>query len=355
MRPQGLRSVAYFRLNRRAVQPIVYRGKEGLDALRPAWNGLLHRSAFDTIFLTWEWQATWWNLLGRGDLWLLAWQDTDGALLGLAPLFLTDDSGRRTFSLVGCREVSDYLDLIITRGHEAAVYDSFLTWLAGPGAPAWDVLDLCNLPETSLTYRQLVEMARARGYQAEATVEDVCPIIPLPSSWDDYLASLDKHQRHEIRRKLRRIEQEATPRWYIVEPSHDLQAEMDAFIALHQRSRREKGEFMDEPMQRFFRSMARVMQEAGWLFLSFMEVNGVKAASMLCFDYNDAILVYNSGYDPESYSSLSPGIVLLARCIEYAIQQGRRAFDFLQGNESYKYRFGARDFRVMRAVISAQG
>lgn len=337
------------------MQLTVYRNEEGFAALRPTWNDLLRRSAFDTIFLTWEWQTTWWNLLGRGDLWLLAWHDPDGALVGLAPLFLSDDGGRRTFSLVGCREVSDYLDFVIARGREAEVYDAFLTWLAGPDAPLWDVLDLCNLPETSQTHRRLVEMARARGYQAEAMLEDVCPIIPLPSSWDDYLASLDRHQRHEIRRKIRRLEQETTPRWYIVGPSHDLQAEMDAFIALHQRSRREKGEFMDEAMQRFFRSMARTMRDAGWLFLAFMEVNGVKAASMLCFDYNDSILVYNSGYDPEAYSSLSPGIVLLARCIEYAIQQGRRVFDFLQGNESYKYRFGGKDFRVMRAVISAHG
>ncbi len=336
------------------VQLTVYRDAEGFKALQGEWNDLVRRSAFNTVFLTWEWQATWWRSLGKGDLWLLAWREPSGMLVGLAPLYLNTEDGRRTLSLVGCREVSDYLDLIIAAGREAEVHDAFLTWLAGPDAPSWDVVDLCNLPETSQTHHRLVEAARRRGYAAETMQEDVCPIIPLPSSWDDYLAGLDKHQRHEVRRKMRRIAEEATPRWYIVGPEHDLRAEMDAFIALHQRSRREKGEFMDETMQRFFHDMAQAMRDAGWLFLTFMEVNGVKAASLLCFDYHNSILVYNSGYDPEAYSSLSPGIVLLARCIQYAIEQGRQAFDFLQGNEVYKYRFGGKDFRVMRAVISAR-
>ena len=335
------------------MQLTVYQDNKGFAALQGEWNGLLRRSSFNTIFLTWEWQTTWWRLLGKGDLWLLAWRDADGTLVGLAPLFLHQQEGRRVFSLVGCREVSDYLDVIVDAGREDEVLDALLAWLAGPDAPAWDVVDLCNLPETSATCRRFVEEARSRGYATRTMQEDVCPIIPLPSSWDDYLAALDKHQRHEVRRKMRRIEEEATPHWYIVGPEHDLRAEMDVFIDLHQRSRREKGEFMDEAMQRFFHEMALAMQKAGWFSLSFMEVNGVKAATMLCFDYENSILVYNSGYDPEAFSNLSPGIVLLARCIEYAIQQGRRAFDFLQGNEVYKYRFGGKDFRVMRVVIEA--
>ncbi|MCC7353836.1 MAG: GNAT family N-acetyltransferase [Anaerolineae bacterium] len=335
------------------MQLTVYRDEGGFKTLQGEWDDLVQRSTFNTIFLTWEWQTTWWQTLGKGDLWLLAWRDPHGTLVGLAPLYLNIDGGQRTLSLVGCREVSDYLDLIIAAGCEAEVYDAFLAWLAGPDAPSWDVVDLCNLPETSQSYRQLVEEARGRGFAAETMQEDVCPIVPLPSSWDGYLAGLDKHQRHEVRRKMRRIGEEATPRWYIVGPEHDLRVEMDAFIELHQRSRREKGEFMDETMQRFFHDMAQVMHDEGWLFLAFMEVNGVKVASMLCFDYHNSILVYNSGYDPEAYSSLSPGIVLLARCMEYAIGQRRRAFDFLQGNEVYKYRFGGKDFRVMRAVITA--
>ena len=91
------------------------------------------------------------------------------------------------------------------------------------------------------------------------------------------------------------------------------------------------------------------------LAAEFVEVLGEKAASLLNFDYGDSILVYNSGYDPVSYRSLSPGIVVTARCIETAIELGRKTFDFLRGDEEYKYRFGAHDTMVRRLVIARPG
>ena len=41
---------------------------EGFWALKPEWNDLLRRSYYDNLFLTWEWQSTWWKHLGEGDL-----------------------------------------------------------------------------------------------------------------------------------------------------------------------------------------------------------------------------------------------------------------------------------------------
>jgi CelD/BcsL family acetyltransferase involved in cellulose biosynthesis len=108
-------------------------------------------------------------------------------------------------------------------------------------------------------------------------------------------------------------------------------------------------------MQAFFFDVAGVLHEEGWLQLAFVELVGEKAASLLNFDYGGAILVYNSGYDPLSYRSLSPGIVVTARSIEHAIEQGRGTFDFLRGDEEYKYRFGAHDTEVRRLLVAQPG
>lgn len=336
------------------MQLTVYRDETGFSALRGEWNALLARTAFDTLFLTWEWQSTWWAHLGSGELWLLAWRDEGGDLVGIAPLYLeTRGSGERRLTLVGCLEVSDYLDLIVAADREAEVYAAFLDWLGGDEAPAWDVLDLCNLPESSQSYRLLPELARGRGYTATTLVEDVCPIIDLPDSWEAYLGMLDRKQRHEVRRKLRRAQAAGDVTWYIVDPTHDLAAEMDDFIELHRLSQPEKDQFMEPKMQAFFHAAARVALDAGWLQLSFLVVDGKKAATMLCFDYGDSIMVYNSGYNPQRYRALSPGIVLLAYCIRHAIELGRARFDFLQGDEAYKYRFGARETKVYRTLLEA--
>lgn len=330
----------------------VYTDAAGFAALHQEWNPLLRDSASDTLFLTWEWQSTWWEHLGEGELYLIAVRD-GGHLSGIAPLYLTtSDDGLKTLSVVGCRDVSDYLDLIAASGQEAKVYGALLDWLESDEAPAWDLADLCNMPSASPTHSLLAEMAADRGYQVHTEVEDICPIIPLPATWDDYLNSLSKKQRHEIRRKLRRAEGSGQINWYIVNEEHDLAAEMEAFIELHQKSHVDKDEFMDAQMKGFFHAAAQVLHEAGWLQLAFMEVNGEKAATMLNFDYQDSIMVYNSGYNPHKYARLSPGIVLLAYCIQWAIELGRSKFDFLRGDEEYKYRFGAQPTEIYRLVIA---
>lgn len=344
------------------VEWTLHRDETGFDALKDEWNDLLQRSRYDTIFLTWEWQTTWWAHLGRerGSLYILAGRD-GGRLVAIIPLYLSEDGGQ-VLQVVGCIEVSDYLDLIMEAGREEEVYAAFLAWLAGPDAPAWDSVDLCNQPRLSLSHTRLPELAEAAGYAVEVFQEDVCPIITLPqpaentNAWDAYLDTLDKKERHEIRRKLRRVEREAPDAVVRFIDGKDatpdeLRAAVDAFIALHRNSRSDKHAFMTPEMQAYFRAIAETLAGEGWLQLSFLEVGGQAVASYFCFEYRDDILVYNSGYDPGGVPQLSPGWVLLARVIEHATLLGRRHFDFLQGNEDYKHRFGGVDAPVYRTII----
>jgi CelD/BcsL family acetyltransferase involved in cellulose biosynthesis len=327
----------------------------GFWALKPEWNDLVHRSCCDSVFLTWEWQSTWWKHLGEGDLLLLGFRSDGGRLVGIASLFYAqDDNGQTVVHGVGCRDVSDYLDLIVEVGQEDAVYSAVLDYLVDE-APAWDVLDICNIPQDSRTYVRLRELAEERGFQTLVEIEDVCPLIELPSTWDEYLMMLSKKQRHEVRRKLRKADAEADTRFYIVGPEQELREEVQAFIDLHQKSTPEKDQFMDPQMQGFFFEVTQVLQEQGWLQLAFVEMDGHKAASLLNFDYADAILVYNSGYDPTQFHQLSPGIIVTARCIEQAVALGRTKFDFLRGDEVYKYRFGAQDTEVRRLLVGRPG
>ena len=350
----------------------LYRDARGFEELREEWNGLLRRSNLDTIFLTWEWQATWWQHLGRtrGPLYLLAAREAE-KLVGILPLYLGIEGRLKTLQVVGCIEVSDYLDLIIEAGREEAVYAAFLDWLRGPDAPDWDLLDLCNQPTGSLAYTRLPQMVEERGGVASVLDEDVCPVITLPTAasqgpdggdenpdagWDAYLAGIAKKQRHEIRRKMRRLAREvpdAAVRY--VKGGDNLEVEIGRFIALHRLSSDDKDAFMTDQMQAFFLAIAAVLADNGWLQLSFLEMGGEPVASYFCFDYKNEILVYNSGYDPGAYRNLSPGWVLLANLIQHAIELGRDRFDFLQGDEDYKHRFGAVDEQVHRTLIWREG
>jgi CelD/BcsL family acetyltransferase involved in cellulose biosynthesis len=90
--------------------------------------------------------------------------------------------------------------------------------------------------------------------------------------------------------------------------------------------------------------------EAGCLHLAFLEIDGKKAAGYLSFDYLNRLWVYNSGID-RSFTEYSPGWVLLGELLKWANENQRSAFDFMRGDEDYKYRFGATDRFVMRAII----
>ncbi len=324
------------------MQTILYTEATAFDTLAQEWDDLLMRSVSAPFFMRYVYQRTWWQYLGNNDLVLIAFRNEAGQLVGLVPLYRAiNAAGQRELSFVGCVDISDYLDLLVDKNYVEAVYQALLDCLDSSDGPAWDKLYLCSLPYHSITHTQLAEATRARDWHVEVNQQDVCPVITLADNWDDYLAGLDKKQRHETRRKIRKIEREAETRWYVVDTEEGLAEAMDVFIDLHQKSTQDKEDFWSDELILFFKAVAVELARAGWFKLYFLEVNGIQAAAMLCFDYNNEFLLYNSGYDPGKFAQLSPGNVLTAYTIQDAIRLGRKRYDFLRGDEVYKFRFGA--------------
>lgn len=329
---------------------------DAFDALGETWNAVLARSATNTLFLTREWQRVWWQGLGDGQLQIIVLKDDDGTPVGIAPLFVEEDAlGGAQVQFIGCKEVSDYLDFIFTQGRERECLEAVLGYLtgevdAGSPAPRWNAFSLCNMPETSPSLTLLQELAQARGWKSHAVFEDVCPIIDLPKSFDDYLAMLDGKERRELQRKLRRATEDAQVTF--ASDAAKLEADMNDFLRLMRASMFTKNDFMTPRMERFFHMAAKAMFEAGYLQLSFLEVNGERAATYLNYVHNKQVLVYNSGLDPAKFAYLSPGQVLIGRLIEKAIADGMDKFDFLQGNEEYKYKLGGKDLKLYTLGIT---
>jgi CelD/BcsL family acetyltransferase involved in cellulose biosynthesis len=321
------------------------------SCLQPEWNRLLQQSPGDTLFLTWEFQKTWWEHFNTGcELRVLTARDDAGQLLGIAPLYLErDENGRALLRLIGGIEVADYLDFIVPADGARDVLDGFIECICR--MPDWHALDLRNIPAASSTREHLAGLAAPHALRHTERIEEVCPIIPLGDTFDAYLESLDKKQRHEIRRKVRKAYAEAEVKWYCVGAEHSLSEAVDRFVDLHQKSKQNKDEFMTPGMIAFFQALAKITYEAGWLELAFIDVNGKPAATYFDFAYRGMTLCYNSGYDPQAYAALSPGIVLLTELIEHAVKHQRKCFDFLQGNETYKYRMGAQDSQVFMVTL----
>jgi len=322
---------------------------ESADRLDPseaaAWDAVAAAAGRRSPFLSWTWQHHWAAVFAAGRRLDIRYvRDADGRLIAILPLYETRTG---ELELLGGAEVSDYLDLIVIAGHEEDAWAALLASRAGERA-RWV---LHAVPAASATVRTLPALAAGVGLAADATLEERCPVLVLPSSWETYLASLSGKHRHELARKIRRFEREAPEgRAVAVRGSDAVSARLDDFLALHRRSRVGKAKFMDAHMERFFRAALPALAARHGVALWFLETPGGPIASFVCLEWDDTVGLYNSGFAPES-AALSPGLVLLSHVIRDAIARGRPRFDFLRGEERYKLEFEPKLEDVVRVTI----
>ncbi len=311
--------------------------------IQTEWENLLSVSPVNSLFLTPQWQQVWWETFGVGQGMAGFYVRTPDGVAGIASLVREGD----TLSFVGNQDTFDYNDFMVSPGFEDEFFHSLIHCLEDQRCNA---LELFSLVESSPTLTFLPDAARKHGYQVKVEQEDVTSGIGLPGTWDEYLSVLSKKDRHELRRKFRRLESSTEWRWYGISEPDEVAARVDDFISLMRQSRQDKDEYMTPKREQFFHHMAQRMAEEGLLRLFFMEIDNQPVATSLCFDYASSRLLYNSGYNPE-YGYYSVGLLLNALCLKEAIEQKLGYFDFLRGPESYKKDLGGQQRNLYQMVV----
>ncbi|MEO7119166.1 MAG: GNAT family N-acetyltransferase, partial [Candidatus Limnocylindrales bacterium] len=261
---------------------------------------------------------------------------------------------------------ADYATVLVDPVNLPDVARALVGSLAAPPDPDhgdrdWDVVDLRRWRQGDPALHALAMAFRDAKALNDWTValnaEDVCPIVTLPEDggWDDYLATLEKKARHEIRRKIRRAEREGEIVFTSVEPTPE---NVEAFITLHQARWGDQGLFpQTEGGQRsrhFFHRIAELESAEGvnrQLEFGRVTVGGLLIFATVAFDDGATSYFYNAGMDPEA-RDLSPGVTGTAAYLKDHIDAGRRRFDFLRGNEPYKYEWGAVDEPIYRLLVT---
>jgi len=290
------------------------------------------------------WLQAWWNTLGSGgNPYLLSVGQRDDPV-GIAPLLVDGEQVR----LAGDRDVCDYLDFVVAPGREEEFFRILLAHLRSAGIA---LLDLGAVRVDSSVMTRLVPVAKKLGYEVTAHPEEVSLEMPLPASWDGFLLTLSGKERHEIRRKLRRLAEAGPVRYRLVEGRNEVDREMETFLTLFAMNRTDKAVFMTGRMASFFRSLAGAMAAERMVRLFFLDVDGIAAATVMCFDYNATVYLYNNAYD-EQFRAFSVGLLCKVFSIRDSIERRRRAYDFLKGAEAYKYRLGGTSVRLYRCRVA---
>jgi len=325
------------------------------------WNTLVEQSIADTPFSRYEYLSEWWKTLGGGEwvnakLVLVSASEND-QLVGIAPLFIDEYDGRQALLLVGSIEISDYLDLIVREADLPRFLSELIDFLASSlpfdaaqdKPETWSAIDWYNIPDSSPTLAALKAESEKRGWDHNEEIYRPTPRIALNGSFEDYLANIDKKQRHELRRKMRRAAESGRVRFHIIGKDVDIEPELESFFHLMVQDPN-KALFLKDVMRDQMSQSIRAAHRYGYLWLAFLEVDGVKAAATLCFDYKNKLWGYNSGVSRD-FMDLSPGWVIMGQTFQWCCENGRHEFDFMRGDEEYKYRLGGVNKYVMRARI----
>lgn len=305
----------------------------------PQWKELLARDPDRHIFATPEWNKVWWEEFKKGkDLFLLT-MCRGQEVVAIVPMYRKHEGDRRILRFLGGVDLTDYLGPICSLEDRGVVADRFVEWLLSEEVE-WDEFDAHNMPVPFGFADFLVERADAKGLEYRIDQEETSAVLPLPRDWETYLEQLDSKERRELKRKRRRLVREVPDASFRRATEETLETDLKYFIEMHRGAEGHKGHFMKPEIATFFERVARALMPLGWLQLDFLEIGGQPVASAFSFRLKNSFYLYNSAYEPE-VARLSPGVVLVSRLIEESIDQGLSTFDFLRGQERYKYQLGA--------------
>lgn len=318
-----------------------------LAALREEWSALWDRCPDATPFQTPEWGLSWWQHLGRGRLHTLAFRH-GSRLVGLAPLSVSAYYGLplRRLAWIGTGN-TDYLDLLAEPELRAAVLSLF--WEKGEEYRGWDFCDFQQLRPGSALLPG-IDLKRRRRWEQE-----VCPELPLPRSAEEFYRQLSRRLRSNVRYYRGRLEREGAA---VEEATAATRPELlEALFRLHGERWRKRGlpgVFNSRRVREFHAAVSAGMLSRGRLRLYGLRLRGEIRAALYCFSDGRRGYYYAGGFDSE-LARFSPGTVLIAHAIEAAIAEGCKYFDFLRGNEAYKYSWGAQDCPNSRLICWRAG
>ena len=322
----------------------VIRDYEDLEQLGPAWAGLFSRAACDNVFLSIDWIDEWWRRYGKGQaLFVIALQDGAGQLIGVAPFCIGPALGRhwgiRSLKFLGSQWVSsDHLDLLVEPGFARPAARE-VGRMIRDHRREWDYIELSDCDEGSPTMAELRNTLDRHGWKQRVMSRGTCPYIPLPESFQTYLAGLNSNWRRNFRHGLRTLQKAARVQFSVVEDAFAIRGRFAEAMRLHQARLEERGSdstFLDEAQQAFHSAVQDRVAPRGWVRLFLLEADGKAIAAYYGFSVRGRFLALQSGFDP-AWSRYSVGLVMVGLAIEESIRSGHKEFDFLRGNERYKF------------------
>lgn len=323
------------------------------------YAGDWQRLAGDVPFRSWTWLSHWWRNYGpqrdstghQPELAILCVFDHDERLVGIAPWYARFS---RIYGHVlrplGSGEVcSDYLSVLCLPKDAETIAEELAQYLLqsrvhGEGDSLhWDLLHFDSMEAADRPMGHLVENLEVAGCIVNRRPSLSCWRLALPIHWEDYVASLGKNLRRDVRRIERKLLDNGSATLHSIGRLEELTEAMQILVELHQRRRSILGEagcFASPRFLQFYRDVVPELFRQGLVEFYWLQIEGRPVAAEFQLVGQGILYAYQAGIDPDSMN-LEPGKTIYLAILRQAIERGNRAFDFLRGDEPYKARFGA--------------
>jgi CelD/BcsL family acetyltransferase involved in cellulose biosynthesis len=242
----------------------------------------------------------------------------------------------------------EYLDLIAADGYHESVAEAVGCHIAS--MTDVDGVDLRPLPSDSRPLEPLRRVLESAGLSVSVAADSVCPVMTLPESTAAFAATRSRNYHKKLGEFRRRCQRDIGGRIRLSATVDELRADMTSLVDLHhKRWRGQSQAFKSVEYVTFHQSVSRRFLERGWVRLFCLDTSQGPAGLLYCFAYDGRYYYYQAGRDP-AHERQRVGLVLLDHAIRAAISEGAREFDFLTGQEPYKYRWANRDRRCVALV-----
>ncbi len=311
---------------------------DGFEQLVPEWRLLLDNDPSATPFVSPEWASAWWpHWAGDARPWIVAVRDGEN-LVGLAPLALRRRGPFRVLTELG-RQPANYWDVLALPERREEVVGAVAMEIARRESE-WDAAIFGGLERGSGTSDALASM----GLHVRERPPIPYPAVALPTTFEEYLMRLPAKRRKDLRRHLRRLDGGELEQCTVDDPAavaetvvrwQDLRIRWWAA-----RGRRINPEHASARFGDFMTDVLELLIPRGLARLVEFRMEGRVVAVEISLLDARRLYAWMDGYDPE-LAKLGLGKVAVAEGIRWSIETGRELFDFMVGDEPYKYWFGA--------------
>ncbi len=320
------------------METTIVTDQKGFAGLESQWNVLLTAGGTGTCHSTFEWLFTWWKHFGRDRQLVLVTTAEAGKLVGLAPFYSeADASGNRTLHFLG-EGLSDYADLIVLP-ERPDITDALMAALLKDHAQ-WSAVDFEELPEWSVHSSFYERLAAAGGHAVLQGRTVRCPYLPITTTWEDFFSTMGNSFRHDLHNKQNRCLRSGITLQYSSRYTVD-SVFLDAVVGLsakRQLNDEHRSPFVNHPDQEFLRDVLPLMGRHHLLRIGELRNGDALVSFALAFYWNGVVYDWNTQYDPD-YQQYSVGRMTLVSLIEQTFREKCREFDFMRGEEAYKFQW----------------